>query len=72
MKKLLTNLFNDGKNDGDLTIVCKDNVKINCHSFIMERVSEYIKCFNHFEKISGCKEINLDYKSDNVILFSDL
>ena len=35
MNTYITNLFNDGANEGDLTIITKDG-EFNCHSFILQ------------------------------------
>ena len=54
MDEQLVGLFNNGSNQGDLTIISSDNVKIQCHSFILMSTTEF--------DISE-KEIKLNYHS---------
>lgn len=62
MEKYLTNYFNNGDNDGDVTIVSNDDKTIKCHSFVLKYTCEYAKSLWHFDQQP--RTINLDFDSE--------
>jgi len=49
----ISKLFNDGSNDGDMTIICSGGEKINCHSFVLCNQSEFFKASYNFTKLNS-------------------
>ena len=45
MLSYLRELYNDGQNDGDVKILCKDNLIIHCHTFVVTYASDTLKQF---------------------------
>ena len=43
MDTTLVNMFNDGDNDGTISIVSADNVEIRCHKWIVQCQSQYFR-----------------------------
>jgi hypothetical protein len=61
MNTFLTSIFNNGDNDGDITIMSKNGDKIGCHSYVMKVVSGYFKSESHFvshKKLKTSKKDN--------------
>ena len=50
MDKILRDLFNDGTNDGDITITCQDKVDLKCHSLIMKSQSDFFRSLFSYSK----------------------
>ena len=63
MDVYLADLFNNGENAGDIVIVSNDNVRMKCHTFVLEATTEYIKTLKSFRKQTNdvSNEIKLDY-----------
>ena len=61
MDKLIINKFNDGINDGDITIISADKEIIKCHSFVIVNVSGYFKSLYNFNTSKELKEFKLGY-----------
>jgi hypothetical protein len=55
MNSIIGSLFNNGENDGDITMVCADG-QIKSHSFVLERFSPVFKKMIAYAR-SGCGEI---------------
>lgn len=60
MLSILKTLYNNGENDGNITIITKSS-KLMCHSFIIENTSEYFRSC-----IFSCNVIELDYSFELV------
>ena len=60
MDQYLTKLFNNGDNDGDVTIISKDGMNIKCHSLVVKYMSAYIAS-------KSTQVISLDYNSKTII-----
>lgn len=58
MNKRLKNLFNHGKNKGDMIIKSNTNDEIRCYSLIMEEMSAYFNLNEH-----ALKKFDLRFKS---------
>lgn len=70
MDQTLKTLFNDGNNNGDITIICENDIKIKCHSFVLEHETEYWKRFKDFtsrQMVEVKREFKLDYDSEIII-----
>lgn len=66
MNKLIINLFSNGINNGNTTIISKDGKKIKFHSFIIKKQSEFFKVF--FNLLENKKKIcELDNQKFNII-----
>lgn len=72
MNKELTKLFNNGINTGDMTIICSGQERIQCHSFVMENQSDFIKGYTHFKQeqnpTNESKTISLIYPLKVVLI----
>lgn len=70
MDQTLKTLFNDGNNNGDIMIICEDNIKIKCHSFVLEHETEYWKTLKDFTSkqiVADKPEFKLVYDSKIII-----
>lgn len=56
MLTVLKTLYNNGENNGDMTIITKNN-KLKCHSFVVNNTSDFFK-FNN------TSVVNLEYDSE--------
>ena len=66
MDKSLIKLFNNGVNNGDLTIVSDDGQKINCHSLVFQCETAFWNGAAHFRQSQikvHSNVIDLDYHS---------
>ncbi len=61
-------LFNDGDNNGNLLILCNDNIQIKCHSFILKTQSEFINTMFNFNNKNGNKTKTLDLNYPSIIV----
>lgn len=71
MNRKLKNLFNNGKNKGDMVIKSNTNDEIRCHSLIMEQMSGYFNAENHFVLSKdlnehASKKFDLNYSIDSI------
>lgn len=68
MITLLRTLYNNGDNDGTITIVTNDKKHIACHSFIIECTSEFLRSVTKSENFKNVIEIDSTYELVNIVL----
>jgi len=57
MNELVTRLFNEGQNDGDVVLISSDKLLIKCHSYVIYNLSTFFKCCLDFNKINEKENI---------------
>jgi hypothetical protein len=63
-------LFNNGDNSGNTTIISNDGKQLKCHSFILKTQSEFMSSAFNFKKQNkqDAKPIELDYNSKSIMI----
>lgn len=60
MDNVSLHFFNNGVNNGDVTFVSKDGIKINCHSGVLNKATDYLI------GLTSWQEIKLDHNSEEI------